>query len=213
MCWRSWNARRWPIQPDEPDSGHRAFSLQMTRHHPSVVPWNHFSPAPRSGIRTTTSVPPAPALMSSVPPSSAVPHRIDTDAAVAGADRVLDAGHRPGPAGEVRDRGRPRGAPRLVRGLLLERAAGHRRLRDPYKPVDYWPYAGITRSVWIEAVAETSVPKVLINAVDGVLEVRAVVENTGGRQFRGSVVVRPQPSTSGRETRAAVEVHAGGVRV
>lgn len=83
----------------------------------------------------------------------------------------------------------------------------------PYKPVDYWPYAGITRSVWIEAVAETSVPKVLINAVDGVLEVRAVVENTGGRRFRGSVVVRPERATGGREVRTAVEVPAGDVRV
>src|SRR5690606_19499900 len=83
----------------------------------------------------------------------------------------------------------------------------------PYKPVDYWPYAGITRSAWIEAVAETSVPKVLVNAVGGVLEVRAVVENTGRKPFIGAVIVRPEPSTGGSETRAAVQVPAAGVRV
>lgn len=83
----------------------------------------------------------------------------------------------------------------------------------PYKPVDYWPYAGITRSAWIEAVAETSIPKVLVAAAGGVLEVRAVVENTGRRRFRGSVVVTPDADTGGRETRVAVDVPAGGVRV
>jgi beta-glucuronidase len=64
-------------------------------------------------------------------------------------------------------------------------------LAIPWKPVDYWPYAGITRSVWLEAVPEVTIPKVLVAAADGRLEARVVVANQDHRRFVGTVVVKP----------------------
>ncbi|MDX3458975.1 beta galactosidase jelly roll domain-containing protein, partial [Streptomyces sp. ME02-8801-2C] len=32
----------------------------------------------------------------------------------------------------------------------------------PYKPVDHWPYAGLTRSAWIEAVPQVTIAKLLV---------------------------------------------------
>ncbi|MEL7976308.1 glycoside hydrolase family 2 TIM barrel-domain containing protein [Isoptericola sp. F-RaC21] len=83
----------------------------------------------------------------------------------------------------------------------------------PWKPVDYWPYAGLTRSAWLEAVPRVSVAKVLVAAADGVLDARAVVENTGSRPFRGSVRWDPGRPTGGSVTSRPVTVGPGETRV
>jgi len=86
-------------------------------------------------------------------------------------------------------------------------------LAVPWKPVDYWPYAGITRSVWLEAVPEVSIPKVLVSARDGRFEARVVVENRGGRPFTGHVVVSPGRGLRAGRTSVPVAVPAGRVAV
>ncbi|RSM63920.1 beta-galactosidase [Actinoplanes sp. ATCC 53533] len=85
-------------------------------------------------------------------------------------------------------------------------------LAVPYKPIDYWPYAGITRSVWLEAVPQVSVPKVLVSARAGRLDVRVVIDNRGGR-FTGRVVVSPGKATGARDITVPVTVAAGTVAV
>jgi beta-glucuronidase len=62
-------------------------------------------------------------------------------------------------------------------------------LEVPWKPVDYWPYAGITRSVWIESVAATSIAKLLVSAVPGRIDVRVVLTNHSEHDVTGRVVV------------------------
>jgi beta-glucuronidase len=84
-------------------------------------------------------------------------------------------------------------------------------LAVPWKPVDYWPYAGITRSVWLEAVPLVTVPKVLVAAADGRLDLRAVVVNRSMRRFAGEIVVEPGYGT-GRGV-VPVNIAAGEVAV
>ncbi|GGS55128.1 glycoside hydrolase family 2 protein [Streptomyces violaceus] len=67
----------------------------------------------------------------------------------------------------------------------------------PYKPVDYWPYAGLTRSAWIEAVPRVTVAKLLVAGANGRLETRAIVENHGDSDFDGWLTLDP-----GRESGA-----------
>jgi beta-glucuronidase len=86
-------------------------------------------------------------------------------------------------------------------------------LAVPWKPVDYWPYAGITRSVWLEAVPEVSIPKILVSARIGQFDARVVMENRGGRAFTGHVVVSPGKSLRAGEIAVPVAVPAGRVAV
>ncbi|SCG38982.1 glycoside hydrolase family 2 protein [Micromonospora coxensis] len=86
-------------------------------------------------------------------------------------------------------------------------------LAVPWKPVDYWPYAGITRSVWLEAVPEVSIPKVLVSARDGRLDVRVVVDNRSDREFAGQVVVSPGRKAKAGEVAVPLTVAAGAVAV
>ncbi len=86
-------------------------------------------------------------------------------------------------------------------------------LAVPWKPVDYWPYAGITRSVWLESVPRVAVAKVLVAAQDGHLDARAVVTNHGSRTFGGSVLVDPGNGSGAKPAVVPVSVPAGGVAV
>ncbi|MFE3855040.1 glycoside hydrolase family 2 protein [Streptomyces griseorubiginosus] len=86
----------------------------------------------------------------------------------------------------------------------------------PYKPVDYWPYAGLTRSAWIEAVPQVTVAKLLVSAVSGRLEGHAVVENHGPTGFDGRLTLDPGRGSGGRPVVVAVRIaarSAGVVRV
>ncbi|GAA4313075.1 hypothetical protein GCM10023086_33870 [Streptomyces venetus] len=86
----------------------------------------------------------------------------------------------------------------------------------PYKPVDYWPYAGLTRSVWVEAVPPVTVAKLLVSGADGRLEARAVVENHGSSDFEGFLTLDPGPGSRARPTVVEARIaarSAGVVRV
>jgi beta-glucuronidase len=83
----------------------------------------------------------------------------------------------------------------------------------PWKPVDYWPYAGITRSVWLEAVPRVTIAKVLVAAGAGRFEARAVVENHGDEPFRGRVVFLPGRRSGAGPVSAMVSVPADGIAV
>lgn len=75
----------------------------------------------------------------------------------------------------------------------------------PYKPVDYWPYAGLTRSLWLEAVPSTTVGKVLTSLnPDGRLRATAVVQNDRAGTLRGRVTFDPGAGTGGRSCDAPV---------
>jgi len=86
-------------------------------------------------------------------------------------------------------------------------------LAVPWKPVDYWPYAGITRSAWLETVPQVSIPKVLVSARDGRLDVRVVVDNRGDSDFTGQVVVSPGKKAKAGQAAVPVTVAAGAVAV
>ncbi|MFG2455747.1 glycoside hydrolase family 2 protein [Streptomyces sp. NPDC048523] len=86
----------------------------------------------------------------------------------------------------------------------------------PYKPVDHWPYAGLTRSAWIEAVPQVTIAKLLVTAANGRLEAHAVVENHGARDFDGRLTLDPGHGTGARPTGVAARIaarSAGVVRV
>lgn len=71
----------------------------------------------------------------------------------------------------------------------------------PYKPVDYWPYAGLTRSAWIEAVPRVTVAKLLVAGANGRLEARAIVENHGDSDFDGWLTLDPGRESGARAGR------------
>lgn len=86
----------------------------------------------------------------------------------------------------------------------------------PYKPVDYWPYAGLTRSAWIEAVPQVTIAKLLAVGANGRLEARAVVENHSAADFDGRLTLDPGRGSGGRPVVVAARIaarSAGVVRV
>ncbi|WP_329353119.1 beta galactosidase jelly roll domain-containing protein [Streptomyces sp. NBC_01261] len=86
----------------------------------------------------------------------------------------------------------------------------------PYKPVDYWPYAGLTRSAWIEAVPQVTIAKLLVAAANGRLEAHAVVENHGTSDFDGRLTLDPGRGSGAGPTDVAARIaarSAGVVRV
>jgi len=87
------------------------------------------------------------------------------------------------------------------------------RLAVPWKPVDYWPYAGITRSVWIEAAPQVTIAKLLVATADGRLDARVVVQNHGWRAFTGQVVVNSGVGGTAAVASAELSVEAGGISV
>jgi beta-glucuronidase len=83
----------------------------------------------------------------------------------------------------------------------------------PPGPVDYWPYAGLTRSLWLEAVPRVAVAKILTNSADHSLDERAVVENHTDDPFTGTVMLNPGDGTGGTPARVAISVPPHGVAV
>jgi len=67
----------------------------------------------------------------------------------------------------------------------------------PHKPVDYWPYAGLTRGVFIEATAQVTVSKLITSARRGRLAAAAVVFNHGAGPARRRLVLDPGEGTGG----------------
>ena len=83
----------------------------------------------------------------------------------------------------------------------------------PHKPVDYWPYAGITRGVFIEATAQVTVSKLITSARDGRLAAAAVVFNHGAELARRRLILDPGAGTGGGPISRDVALAPGEVAV
>jgi beta-glucuronidase len=83
----------------------------------------------------------------------------------------------------------------------------------PHKPVDYWPYAGITRGVFIEATAQVTVSKLVTDARHGRLAAAAVVVNHGAGSAQRRLILDPGPGTGGAPTSREVALAPGEVGV
>jgi beta-glucuronidase len=82
----------------------------------------------------------------------------------------------------------------------------------PHKPVDYWPYAGLTREVFIEATAQVTVSKLITSARDGRLAAAAVVFNHGGGPARRRLILDPGEGTGGAPVSRELALAPGEVR-
>jgi beta-glucuronidase len=82
----------------------------------------------------------------------------------------------------------------------------------PHKPVDYWPYAGLTRGVFIEATAQVTVSKLLTSARDGRLAAAAVVFNHGAGPARRRLILDPGAGTGGAPVSRELVLAPGEVR-
>jgi beta-glucuronidase len=83
----------------------------------------------------------------------------------------------------------------------------------PHKPVDYWPYAGLTRGVFIEATAQVTVSKLVTDARYGRLAAAAVVVNHGTCPARRRLILDPGPGTGGTPVIRGVALAPGEVGV
>jgi beta-glucuronidase len=92
-------------------------------------------------------------------------------------------------------------------------AAVSRRTALPHKPVDYWPYAGITRTVFLEATAQVTASKLITAAEPGRLVVAAVIYHHGTEPARARLVLDPGAGTGGTPVGMAAGVPPGQVRV
>jgi beta-glucuronidase len=83
----------------------------------------------------------------------------------------------------------------------------------PHKPVDYWPYAGLTRGVFLEVTAQVTVSKLITSARHGRLAAAAVVFNHGARPARRHLTLDPGAGTGGAPVGREVAVAPGQVTV
>ena len=83
----------------------------------------------------------------------------------------------------------------------------------PYKPVDYWPYAGITRSVYLEVGGGLSISKILTRADDHRLTAKVVLYNPTPKRQRQLLTFDPGAGTGGEVEQLEVELGPSQVRV
>jgi len=83
----------------------------------------------------------------------------------------------------------------------------------PAGPVDYWPYAGITRSVYVETTPTVTVSKILADAEDGMLDARVVVQNRTATRVEHQVTLDPGQDTGGTPRSKMATIGPGAVRV
>lgn len=83
----------------------------------------------------------------------------------------------------------------------------------PYKPVDYWRYAGITRSVYLEATSQVTVSKILTSTGDHTLTTKVVVYNHGDKKVHRQLVVDPGKQTGGKQQSREITLKPGEVKV
>lgn len=86
-------------------------------------------------------------------------------------------------------------------------------LEVPSQPVDWWPYAGLSRDVYLEATDQLTVSKLLVDAADREVTIRAVLYNHGETTATRAVVFRPGEGTGGEPVRKRVTVDPDEVRV
>ena len=83
----------------------------------------------------------------------------------------------------------------------------------PHKPVDYWPYAGITRSVWLEVTPEVTISRLLVAADGATFDGRVVIENMTDDRVTGQVTVDPGKVTGMKPVADQYSIEAGGTAV
>ncbi|MCU4743988.1 glycoside hydrolase family 2 protein [Natronoglomus mannanivorans] len=83
----------------------------------------------------------------------------------------------------------------------------------PNAPVDWWPYAGLTRDVYLEATDPVTASKLLVDAADGEVTMRAVVYNAGDEPGTRTVEFDPGTGTGGETATEELEIEAGETRV
>lgn len=83
----------------------------------------------------------------------------------------------------------------------------------PYKEVDYWPYAGITRSVYLEATSQVTVSKLLIESKKQKMDIYAVLFNHGKKPETRMLVLDPGEGTGGKSLKEEVKLAPGEVKV
>src|SRR5579872_6511428 len=83
----------------------------------------------------------------------------------------------------------------------------------PHKPVDYWPYAGLTRGVFLEATAQVTVSKLITSARHGRLAAAAVVFNHGAGPARRRLILDPGEGTGGAPVSRDLALAPGQVGV
>jgi len=88
-----------------------------------------------------------------------------------------------------------------------------RRTALPHKPVDYWPYAGITRAVFLEATAQVTVSKLVTSAEQGRLAVAAVVYHHGTEPAAGRLLLDPGSGADAAPVSLYLDLAPGEVRV
>jgi beta-glucuronidase len=82
----------------------------------------------------------------------------------------------------------------------------------PSGPVDYWPYAGLTRSVYLEATSQVTVSKILTDARNGRLRLAAILFNHGDKEETRLVKADPGDGTGGAPQGEVVTLAPGQVR-
>jgi beta-glucuronidase len=83
----------------------------------------------------------------------------------------------------------------------------------PHAPVDYWPYAGITRDVYLEGTDKITVSKILTNAKNQSLDLYAVIYNTDDREREVTVEFDPGSGTGGSAAHQSITVEPKSARV
>lgn len=83
----------------------------------------------------------------------------------------------------------------------------------PADPVDFWPYAGLTRDVYLEATDPVTVSKLLVDAADGQARIRAVVHNHGEKREKRLIELDPGADTGGDSAGAAISIDPDETRV
>lgn len=72
--------------------------------------------------------------------------------------------------------------------------------------VDYWPYAGLTRSVYLEGTDRTAVMKLLTDATEGTLSVEVVLYNYSDVEQSRTLTVDPGRGTGGEPRQRDVTI-------
>lgn len=79
--------------------------------------------------------------------------------------------------------------------------------------VDWWPYAGLTRGVYMEATDQVTVSKLLVDAADGKASMRAVVYNHGEKEAKRLLRFDPGSDTGGDPVDKQISIEGREVRV
>jgi len=84
---------------------------------------------------------------------------------------------------------------------------------SPSQPTDGWPYAGLFRSVYLEATDQVAVMNLITDAQNGTLDAQAVLYNYSSTKQKRKVTINPGSGTGGKSQSTTVSVGAGSTKV